>query len=126
MKKQIIKKINDINQDIAQKGLSIVLPNGQQMDNAWLPDEIKQMLIDECNRSEEEKTHLALIKYFGGPGTWWVSEYVSESDLFFGKAEIHFKEYGYVGREELRETRISSFLWIERDFWFEPRPLEEC
>lgn len=123
---QIIQKINDINQDIAQKGLRIVLPNGQQMDSAWLPEEIKQMLIDESNRSENEKTSLALIKYFGRSGTWWVSEYIPESDLFFGKAEIHFKEYGYVGRRELRETRFSRFLWIERDFWFEPRPLEDC
>jgi len=126
MMEQIIQRINDINQEIALKGLRVVLPNGQQMDSAWLPEEIKQMLIDEQNRSEEEKTGLALVKYFGGPGTWWVSEYVSETDLFFGKAEIHFKEYGYVGRRELRETRFSRFLWIERDFWFEPRPLEEC
>ena len=83
MKKQIIKKINDINQDIARKGLSIVLSNGQQMDDAWLPDEIKQMLIDECNRSEEKKTHLALIKYFGGPGTWWISEYLRDRSIFW-------------------------------------------
>ena len=126
MIEQIIQKINDINQEIALKGLRVVLPNGQQLDSAWLPEEIKQMLIDEYNRSEKEKIGLALVKYFGGPGTWWFSEYDPETDLFFGKAEIHFKEYGYVGRRELRETWVSRFLWIERDFWFEPRPLEEC
>jgi len=43
-----------------------------------------------------------------------------------GKAEFHFKEYGYTQRRELRETRVSRFLWIERDSWFEPRPLEGC
>ena len=126
MTEQIIQRINEINQEIALKGLKIVLPNGQQMDSAWLPEEIKQMLIDEHNRTEKEKTGLALVKYFGGSGTWWVSEYDPEIDLFFGKAEIHFKEYGYTQRRELRETRFSRFLWIERDFWFEPRPLEEC
>ena len=120
---QIIQKIND---KIVLKGLGIILPNGQQMDTAWLPEEIKKMLIDEHNRSEEEKTGLALVKYFGGPGTWWFSEYDPETDLFFGKAEIQFKEYGYTQRRELRETRISRFLWIERDFWFEPKSLEEC
>ena len=79
---QIIQKING---KIVLKGLKVVLPNGQQMDSAWLPEEIKQMLIDEHNRSEKEKTGLALVKYFGGPGTWWVSEYVPETDLFFAR-----------------------------------------
>ena len=37
MIEQIIKKINDINQEIAMKGLKVVLPNGQQMDSVWLP-----------------------------------------------------------------------------------------
>ena len=120
---QIIQKIND---KIVLKGLKIILPNGQQCEDAWLPEEIKQMLIDEHNRSEKEKTGLALVKYFGGPGTWWFSEYDPETDLFFGKAEIQFKEYGYTQRRELRETRVSRFLWIERDFWFEPKSLEEC
>ena len=126
MIEQIIQKINDINQEIALKGLRVVLPNGQQMDSAWLPEEIKQMLIDECNRAEKDKTGLALVKYFGGPGTWWISAQHPETDLFFGKAEIQFKEYGYTQRRELRETRVSRFLWIERDFWFEPRLLGEC
>jgi len=99
MIEQIIQRINEINQEIALKGLSIVLPNGQQMDSAWLPEEIKKMMIDEQKRSEKDKTGIALVKYFGGPGTWWVSEYVPETDIFFGKAEIHFKEYGYVGRK---------------------------
>ena len=120
---QIIQKIND---KIVLKGLGIILPNGQQCEGAWLPEEIKQMLIDEHNRSEKEKTGLALVKYFGGPGTWWFSEYDPDTDLFFGKAEIQVKEYGYTQRRELRETRISRFLWIERDFWFEPKSLEEC
>jgi len=120
---QIIQRINN---KIVLKGLEIILPNGQQCEGAWLPDEIKQMLIDEHNRSEKEKTGLALVKYFGGPGTWWFSEYDPETDLFFGKAEIQVKEYGYTQQRELRETRISRFLWIERDFWFEPRPLEVC
>ena len=35
MIEQITKKINDINQEIALKGLRVVLPNGQQMDSAW-------------------------------------------------------------------------------------------
>jgi len=123
---QIIQKINGINQKIILQGLEIVLPNGQQMDETWLPDEIKRLLIDENNRSDDEKTGIALVKYFGGPGTWWFSEYDPETDLFFGKAEIQVKEYGYTQRRELRETRISRFLWIERDFWFEPKSLEVC
>ena len=90
MSEQIIQRINEINQEIALKGLRVVLPNGQQMDSAWLPEEIKRAR-----------------KYFGGPGTWWFSEYDPETDLFFGKAEIHFKEYGYTQRRELRETRVS-------------------
>ena len=119
--------IHDINYRCALLGLKAVNPRtGQQKMKCWLPDEIRDLLVVEYLRSEDEKTGIALIKYFGGSGTWWFSEYDPKTQQFYGKAEIQFKELGYTSLDELRGLRLPMGLWIERDFWFEPKPLEEC
>ena len=121
------KLIHVINYQCALLGLKAVnARTGQQKMKCWLPNEIRDLLIMEHKRGENEKTGIALVKYFGGPGTWWFSEYDPETKQFFGKAEIQFKELGYASLEELRNTPLPMGLWIERDFWFEPKPLEEC
>jgi hypothetical protein len=121
------KIVLDINHQCALLGLKAVeYRTGKQKMRCWLPDNIKKLLIDEHQRPEDEKTHLTLVKYFGGPGTWWFSEFDPEDEVFFGKAEIQEKEFGYTSMQDLRNTPIHApCLWIERDFWFVPTPLEE-
>ena len=100
---------------------------GQQFERFWLPDSLKEELIAEFKRPEGQKTGIAAIKYFNpaGVGTWWISEYDPEWDAFFGIAKIHVAEYGYISRKELRETRLRMGLWIERDYYWTPKPLTE-
>lgn len=109
-------------------GRSIDFRTGQQLERFWLPEPLKQELIAESKRPEGKKTGIAAIKYFnpGGAGTWWISEYDPESDAFFGIAKILEVEYGHISRKELRETRVPPFgVWIERDYYWTPKPLEE-
>ena len=107
-------------------GKSIDPRTGQQYDRFWLPEPLKRELIAEFKRPEGEKTGIAAVKYFNpaGVGTWWISEYDPERDEFFGIARIHVPEKGYISRRELRETRLTLGLWVERDYYWTPQTLE--
>jgi hypothetical protein len=99
---------------------------GRQHMRFWLPDPLKELMIEEYKRPEEKKTRIAAIKYFNpyGSGTWWFSEYDPDNDLFWGLCYIQFDEYGYCSMKELRETPCPPFnLPIERDYWFTPEYL---
>ena len=101
---------------------------GLQLMEHWLPETINELLIEELNRPDEERTHVALVKYFNpyGTGTWYFSEYDPEADEFFGLSVLQFRELGYTSNGELREIRAPPFkLPLERDIWFEPRVLSE-
>jgi hypothetical protein len=100
---------------------------GIQLDRFFLPDAIKELLVAEFKRSDEEKTHLALIKFFNpqGAGTWWVSEFDAENEEFFGLCEIQEKDLGYISFAELRTYRGPFTLGIERDYYFTPKLLSE-
>ena len=102
---------------------------GQQPTDHWLPPQLKEELVKEWHRPEEEKTGIALIKYFtpDSSATWYLSEYVPESDVFYGWCDLGTgqPELGYVSRKELRETRGKMGLPIERDYYYTPKPLAE-
>ena len=101
---------------------------GLQLMEHWLPEPIKELLIEEHKRPDEERTHVALVKYFNpyGTGTWYFSEYDPEADEFFGLSVLQFRELGYTSNGELRGIRAPPFkLPLERDLWFEPRSLSE-
>lgn len=102
--------------------------NGQMKMEAWLPPELGELLVAEHNRPNSQKTNIAIVKFFNpsGPGTWWASELEPETGIFFGKAELFCKEYGSFSLEELRSLRLPFGLFIERDYYFIPKPLEEC
>ena len=127
-----LEEIREIAEKVCQRtienaGKTTDPKTGQQLMEFWLPEELKELLVEEHDRPEDDKTGIAVVKYFGGPGTWWASELNPEYNVFYGKAEIHFKEYGTFSLEELRETRIPPFgLYIERDYYFRPSPLNEC
>lgn len=124
----IREKVSAINYRIAERGLRAVDPRtGKQRLWAWLPDEVKELLVEESKRPEGHKTGIAIVKYFNPNGgqTWWFSEYETETREFFGKAEQFYKELGYTALDELRSVSCGRGLWVERDFWFKPTPLSE-
>lgn len=125
------EKVSQINWEIAQQGLKTIDPKtGQQLMRYWLPEELKQLMIEEFNRPDEEKTHIAIVKYFLGSWTWWASEYEPRPDEmigdFFGKVDGHVKALGYFNLRELREVNLRTYLWVERDYHFDPKSLSEC
>lgn len=69
----------------------------------------------------------ALIKLFdpNGSWTWYISEYDPESRVAYGLVDGFEKEYGDFSMAEIVEVRGRFGLPIERDLWWEPRPLSE-
>ena len=103
--------------------------DGKQPKDQWLPGPLEQELREEFNRPEDQKTGVALVKYFtpDGSATWYISEYMPEDDVFYGYCDLGngYPELGYVSRKELRETRGKMGLHIERDYYFTPKTLNE-
>lgn len=127
----IREKIGNINNEIANLGLKVIDEGtGQQMMEYWLPEEIKQMLIEESKRPDGKKTNIALVKYFLGSFTWWASEYEPRPDEhigdFFGVVDGFCKEMGSFNLKEMRDVRLRNIFPVERDFHFTPKLLGEC
>jgi len=101
--------------------------SGKQPEEHWLPPQLEEELIKEWNRSEDEKTGVALVKYFtpDGSASWYLSEYYPDDDVFYGYCDMGtgFPELGYVSRKELRDNVGKMGLPIERDYYFTPEPL---
>ncbi|HIE38844.1 MAG TPA: DUF2958 domain-containing protein [Anaerolineae bacterium] len=75
--------------------------------------------------TEGEDDPLVVIKLFTPDSnwTWYVIE--SDGDTCFGLVCGHAVEMGYFALSELRDVRGPLGLRIERDLWWEPRPLSE-
>jgi len=103
--------------------------DGKQPQEQWLPTPLEKELIEEFHRPEDQKTGVALVKYFtpDGTATWHLSEYYPEDEVFYGYCDLGngFPELGYVSRTELRETRGKMGLHIERDYYYTPKTLNE-
>jgi hypothetical protein len=78
--------------------------------------------------SEEDKgmEALALVKFFtpDSSWTWYASEFDGE-DIFYGLVVGFEIEFGYFSLKELQSARGPMGLPIERDLYFEPKPLRE-
>lgn len=124
---ELTEIVQKANRESYSLGLKTLNRKGQQRMEYWLPESIKELLVAEHKRSDEDKTRLAVIKYFNptGSGTWWFSEYDPEYEDFYGLAEIHEREYGYTHMPELRDLRVRFGLWIERDYHWIPKKLDE-
>jgi len=122
-----IKEIREIARQCIPEDPGKTARQGIQLDEHWLPEPLKKLLIEEHNRPDDERQGIAIIKYFNpqGAGTWWISELDPEHDIFFGLCSIQEKELGTVSLKELREYRGPFLLGIERDYYFEPTPLNE-
>lgn len=85
----------------------------------------KQLLtrFREIGRQEETVDPLVIAKFFNptGAGTWYATEYESESKEFFGFVSIfgdHNDEWGYFSLTELESYKGKFGLGIERDLYF--------
>ena len=130
--KRIHRIVQETNEPIRELGFKAEDPRtGLQLPEYWLPEPIKELLVEEHERPDDKKIHIALVKYFNpyGAATWYFSEYDPEHDEFFGHCDMgipHMAELGYASNKELREIRVTFMgykLPLERDLWFKPKLL---
>ena len=70
---------------------------------------------------------VAQVKFFtpDSTWTWFATEYDPEERRFFGLVHGLEEELGYFSLDELEGARGPMGLPIERDLWFQPKPLKE-
>lgn len=68
------------------------------------------------------------LKWFTPDGnyTWYVLEFDPDQRLCFGLVVGQDRELGYFSLDELRQVRGLLGLRVERDLYWEPKPLSEC
>ncbi len=71
---------------------------------------------------------IAHVKFFTpwSHWTWYASEYDPKDRLFFGLVVGDYTEYGYFSLDELESVSGPEGLRIERDLYWDPRPIREC
>ncbi len=88
--------------------------------------ELKQKLPN-LGDTEEQKDPDVIVKLFT-PWTdwsWYIIEYDPETERCFGLADGFIKELGYFSLKEIKEITGPGGLKIERDKWFDPKPLSK-
>lgn len=75
---------------------------------------------------ENNPDPLVRVKYFHPMShwTWYGIDYDPKERIFFGYVEGDFNELGYFSLGELEDIKVFG-LGIERDLYFEPKPLSE-
>jgi len=93
-----------------------------------LTNEIESTLPPLRSTDGQGESALACVKFFtpSAGWTWYATEYDPAERLFFGKVVGQETELGYFGLDELESVRGPGGLRVERDLYFEPRPLSEC
>lgn len=91
----------------------------------YVPDELKAR-IPPLYATENEPRPVVWVKLFtpDSSWTWYITEFDGE-DRFFGLVVGHEIELGYFSLAEITSLRGPLGLRIERDLYFEPKPLEE-
>lgn len=89
----------------------------------YIPDEVREK-IPRLYATENVADPTVWVKLFtpDSSWTWFITEYDGE-DLCFGLVKGHETELGYFSLAEIAAVRGPLNLRIERDFWFEPKPL---
>ena len=95
------------------------------MEYHFFPDEVRESLPPLYSQDGKGLEALALVKFFSPDSnwTWWATEFDPDQSIFFGLVEGFEKELGYFTLEQIEEARGPYGLPIERDIWFEPKPL---
>ena len=70
---------------------------------------------------------VAQVKFFTPDSnwTWFCTEFDPEERRFFGLVQGFEEELGYFSLDELEAAKGPMGLKIERDRWFQPKPLKE-
>lgn len=72
---------------------------------------------------------IAHVKFFAGAATWYITEFDGK-DTFFGWCDLGhgpgMAELGYVSKSELESVTFGFGQKVERDLYFDPKPLEDC
>ena len=75
---------------------------------------------------EEVDDPKAIAKYFTPDSNWtWYATEFDGKDTFFGLVDGFEKELGYFSLKELESIKGPFGLGVERDLWFESKPLSE-
>ena len=83
---------------------------------------------------ENESDPICQLKYFTPDGdfTWYITEGEKQADgdwLFFGKVVGGMcpdGELGYTALSQIKMVKGSLGLPVERDRWFDSKPLSQC
>ena len=91
-----------------------------------LTKEIKNVVPKLYSQEEKGDEAVAYIKFFTpwSNWTWYATEFDGE-DIFFGLVVGLETELGYFSLKELSEVIGPCGLKIERDLYFNPKPLSE-
>ena len=91
-----------------------------------IPEEITKS-IPLLYTTEDEEDPIAYVKLFtpDSSWTWYVTEYDSEKGFCFGLVIGHEREFGYFSLNELQSVRGPLGLPIERDLYWEPKPVSQ-
>ena len=82
----------------------------------------------EVGSQEQVKDPIVIAKFFNpsGRGNWFALEYNEEEETFFGYVSLfgdYNDELGYFSLEELESINLPFGMKIERDGYFEEKPL---
>ena len=86
--------------------------------------------FENVGRQENVADPIVIAKFFNpaGAGTWYATEYDPESKEFFGYVSIFGDwndEWGSFSLDELQSYRGNFGLGIERDRYFDEKPISE-
>jgi hypothetical protein len=97
-----------------------VAPTGVNLLDSVSKDRLPELYSQEKKGMDA----LALVKFFtpDSSWTWYVSEFDGE-DLLYGLVIGLEVEFGFTSLKELKSIRGPLGLKIERDIFFEPKPL---
>ena len=92
-----------------------------------LPKDVQEKLPPLYSQEEKGWAAIAQVKFFApwSNWTWWATEFCPETRTFFGLVEGFERELGYFSLDELQEARGPFGLGIERDLYWDPKPLKE-
>ncbi len=93
-----------------------------------MPPEVAAQLPPLYSQEEQGDNAIAVVKFFTPwtTWTWYASEYDPEKRLCFGVVVGLERECGYFSLDEIEDLRGPGGLRIERDLYWQPRPLKEC
>lgn len=131
--------VGEIHRAYVQKGLTVDSGYDKSGEHPLYPLESAMKLLTKEIRKQLPKLYstenvpteekVAVVKFFmpSGRGTWYGVEFDGE-DIFFGYVVSplgpDMDEWGNFSLTELMSLRGQFNLGIERDYWFQPQPIQ--